>query len=193
MDRDPFNSFDAFGRVFLWLLLPFLAACGVPAAQPTLTARAPAIATLEPTPTTAATIPPAPIQTLEPAGSPTVLPTEEPKGGPRLFSGHIYGDGPAVSHDPDIAWYSNYGFTGGIVFFDGLYYMFVKGFGNSRDVHGVGYSASPDGFNWTPASETPLFLDLDFGAPSPLPETVLLDGDQLVMYLWGWQPTSSTA
>jgi hypothetical protein len=105
-----------------------------------------------------------------------------------LFNCRIDGDSPIVSNGPAGVWDSDFTFPSGVVFFDGLYYLFRKGIGVSANIHGVGYSTSPDGINWTRANETPVFADLGLGLQpfEPLPTSVLLnDNGQWVAYMYG--------
>ncbi len=74
-----------------------------------------------------------------------------------------------------------------LVFADDAYHAFLLGFGDTRGDERLVHASSPDGVAWTIGEADPLAgVDLGFGAPGPVPTSVLeLSDGTWAMYLWG--------
>ncbi len=74
-----------------------------------------------------------------------------------------------------------------LVFAADAYHAFLIGFGETRGDERLVHASSPDGVAWTIDEADPLAgVDLGFGAPGPVPTSVLeLADGTWAMYLWG--------
>jgi predicted GH43/DUF377 family glycosyl hydrolase len=165
--------------IAIWLItLSMLVGCSASPAQPAPT---------DPTETTQPTATGTPTATPEPTSDP-LSPTQEPIAKVQLSAPRIQNDGPIVTNGPTGNWESQFVLPSGIVFFEGLYYLFYNEFGSGPGEHGVSYSTSANGLNWTRANEEPLFTDrdLDLPAEQAISNSVSVDENgQWVMVMWG--------
>ena len=135
--------------VFLIGIMLVLTACaGGAAEQPAPTD--PAAQAME---TEAPTRTPAPTETPLPTPTPLVVPREG-----RVFT-YIGADPgvPVVPHGPSERWDGKYINPGGMMFHEGLFYMFRNGFTNWPGLVSIGYMTSSDGVNWKEEQEAPVF------------------------------------
>jgi hypothetical protein len=96
------------------------------------------------------------------------------------------GDAPIITH-ASADWEGNFMYPAGMVYHDGLYYLFRVGGQFEGQV--IGYHTSPDLVSWTPASSNPLIDSADLPDTNQqfLPWSVLVDADGTwLMYFWRW-------
>lgn len=106
----------------------------------------------------------------------------------RLFS--FYGEDPAqpiIANGAADHWTGKYLNPGGVVYHEGMFHMFLNAFHSWPGTIRIGHFTSPDGLNWTMASEEPIFESTDIpfvrsGQGADVSSALVLEDGSWVLY-----------